>query len=253
MRKRVFIATIFLGASLNGLFCKDFITKKEIKKYVNSLGFPKWYYDIKDIKKAKESFVELLLPLIKKENQKIYNERITAINIFKKGYFSWSNQEKTTIIKLAKKYKIRDIFNQQEYKKRIDKIPISLVLAQAAIESGWGKSRFVKDANNIFGHWTFSEIGIVPLKRDENKKHKLKLFRNLSESIATYMLNLNRNRAYKEFRKERFLCKLENKTFNGMIAAKNLKRYSAIGIEYVYRLKRVIRVNNLNRYDSEMG
>ncbi len=233
--------------SLNGA---DGMTKREVLAYVDSLGMPDWYYEIKDVKEAKKAFVEYLLPIIKKENQKIEEERALVEGMFSKSFFEWSRLEVLKISRLAKKYKIRSIYDSRTFKKRVAPIPVSLVLAQAAVESGWGKSRFVKDANNIFGHWTFGKLGIVPKKRDSNKKHKLKLFKNISESVATYMLNLNRNRAYREFRSERYAHMISGREYTGEVAAENMRRYSQIGMEYVKIIKSVIMENELHLLDS---
>lgn len=236
-----------MAASLSA---KDGMTKAEVLAYVDSLGFPDWYYEIRDVKEAKKAFVEYLLPIIKAENEKIEQERELVLGVFSKSFFEWNRLEVLKISKLAKKYKIRSIYDVSTFKKRVAPIPVSLVLAQAAVESGWGKSRFVKDANNVFGHWTFGKLGITPKKRDSNKKHKLKLFKNISESVATYMLNLNRNYAYREFRSERYAHMMEGVDYTGDVAAENMRRYSQIGEQYVEIIKSVIIENELHLFDS---
>jgi len=248
--KRVFYPVLMWFLLASSLMAKDGMTKQEVLAYVDSLGLPEWYYEIKDVKEAKRAFVEYLLPIIREENRKIEEERELVLGIFSKSFFEWSKQEALKISKLAKKYKIKSIYDINKFKKRVAPIPVSLVLAQAAVESGWGKSRFVKDANNIFGHWTFGKIGIVPKKRDSNKKHKLKLFKNISESVATYMLNLNRNHAYREFRNERYAHIMNGQEYSGEVAAENMRRYSQIGKEYVRIIKNVIMENELHLLDS---
>jgi len=158
--------------------------------------------------------------------------------IFNKSFFEWSKQDIIFLAKTAKRYKINSIYNKKEFLKRVNMIPKNLVLAQAAIESGWGKSRFVKEANNIFGQWTFSNFGLVPNDRDKDKKHKLRVFKNLSSSIRAYMKNLNSNRAYKEFREARSVKKDH---FDAFEAAKHLKRYSQLKDEYVKILTKTIK------------
>ena len=214
------------------------MSKQKVKAYVDSLGFPKWYYRLKDVDKTKTAFIKILSPLIDKENQKILNSRAKTIRIFSKNFFEWSKQDIIFLAKTAKRYKINSIYNKKEFLKRVNIIPKNLVLAQAAIESGWGKSRFVKEANNIFGQWTFSDFGLVPNDRDKDKKHKLRVFKNLSSSIRAYMKNLNSNRAYKEFREARFVKKDH---FDAFEAAKHLKRYSQLKDEYVKILTKTIK------------
>ncbi len=89
-----------------------------------------------------------------------------------------------------------------------------LALVQGAIESGWGKSRFVREANNIFGHWTWGEVGLIPLGREEGKTHKIRIFRTMQSSVDAYILNLNRHYAYKSFRKARLKKREEGKSIN---------------------------------------
>ena len=215
-------------------------------------AFPEYYYKIKDIKKQKETFVNIMLPLIQNENKKILLLRKKIINIFQDKNLLFNTKEIKFLAKTAKNYKIKDIFNKKEYLEKIDKIPPSLALAQAAIESGWGKSRFVKEANNIFGHWEYSNKGLAPKSKYEHIKinYSLKIFPSLEDSIRVYFRNLNRNRAYKEFRKKREEFRKENKLFTGIDAADTLKHYSQLKDEYVKRLKNLIISNNWIKYDN---
>ena len=237
------VSTVF--ANDNGL------SKKEVLAYVDSLGMPPEYYEIRDVEESKRAFVEYLLPIIKEENRKIEEERSFVQILFHKSYFEWSRLEVLKLTKLAEKYNIRSIYNQDAFIRRIAPIPISLVLAQAAVESGWGRSRFVRDANNVFGHWTFGKLGIAPKEREPGKRHKLKLFKNINESVATYMLNLNRNHAYREFRTARWLHMREGEDFQGFVAAEKMHRYSEIGDAYVRMIKSLIEENDWHRYDPE--
>ncbi len=215
-------------------------------------AFPSWYYKIKNIKQQKKAFCEILLPLIQKENQQILKLRKKIINIFNDPYFLLNPKKVEFLAKIAKTYKIKDITNKEEFLKKIDTIPPSLALAQAAIESGWGKSRFVKIANNLFGHWEYSNKGIKPKSKYEHIEinYSIKIFPSIEASIKTYMRNLNRNPAYKEFRELRYQYKKENKKFTGLIAASTLKNYSQLKEEYVKILKKVIKSNHLEKFDK---
>ncbi len=216
---------------------------------VNS--FPADYYKIKDPAKQKESFVKILYPLILKEERKIRAERA-----FVKAFFSHftedgiANPEATArLAKIAKKYRIKNLYDKEEYLKRIDTIPVSLVLAQAAIESRWGKSRFAREANNLFGMWTWGKRGIVPKNRPEGERYKIRIFSSLEESVASYMRNLNRHWAYEEFREARAAARRKGIAFTGFVAAVYLKRYSQMGERYTRMVKSTIKKHQWNLFD----
>jgi Bax protein len=156
------------------------------------------------------------------------------------------------LAKIAKIYKIKDITNKEEFLKKIDTIPPSLALAQAAIESGWGKSRFTKEANNLFGHWEYSNNGLKPKSKYDHIKidYSLKIFPSIEASIAAYMRNLNRNPAYKKFRDLRYKYHKEHKKFTGLIAADTMINYSQLHEKYVELLKKMIKSNHWDKYDN---
>jgi len=214
-------------------------------------NFPAWYYEISTSKEKKSAFFKILVPIVKESQERIREERS-----FVKSFFN-DLKEKTPksedlekISKLAKRYRIKNIYNQENFLKRVCAIPASLVLAQAAMESGWGSSRFVKEANNIFGHWTYGEKGLIPAQRGNGKTHKIRIFDSLEESVVAYMLNLNRHSAYKEFRDLRYLSIKEKNHFGGFEAAGTMTNYSAIGAEYNTQLKNIISQNSLLGYDE---
>jgi len=202
-------------------------------------SFPDYYYKL-PIKEQKKEFKKILLPMIYAENKKILLERAQVKSIFDDPLFPLKKEDFLILSKLAKKYKIKDIYNKDEFLKKIDIIPPALVLAQGAIESAWGRSYFVKEANNIFGQWDYSGKGMVPRHRDPGKTHTIKIFKSLQDSLSAYMRNLNRNPAYREFRELRYKYRKENKPFTAEVAANTLHRYSQLGNEYVRRLKIMI-------------
>jgi len=230
--------------------------KKTIFSFLFALNlysaFPEWYYKINNISQQKKAFVEIMLPLIQTENQHILTTREKIIKIFNDPYFILKPENIEFLSKIAKKYKIKDILNKEEFLKKIYSIPPSLALAQAAIESGWGKSRFVRKANNIFGHWEYSNNGLKPKSTYKHIKinYSLKIFPSLEDSIKAYMLNLNRNRAYKEFRNLRFEYKSKNHLFTGIEAAKTMRLYSQKKDEYVKLLQKMITQNHWERFDK---
>ena len=218
-----------------------------------SKGMPKEYYQIKDRKKSKDYFFEYIYKLSEIENKKVLEERSFIKNILNSNILHINTNSKSFIrlLEIKKKYRIKKLYDLKSYMKKIDTIPPALILAQAAIESGWGKSRFVKIANNIFGHWTYNpRIGIVPEQRDEDAKHLIRVFKSLQHSISAYMLNLNRNSAYKQFQEKRYKIKLNNKKVTGLELSQTMINYSGIGKEYLSILKMVIQNNKLEQYDK---
>ncbi len=216
-------------------------------------GFPYYYYDINNVKKQKKEFMKILLPLVNRSNKKIEKEREFVKNFFKiaeeNDFRGLSVDNLKNLIRLYHKYHIKQLFDKKQYLKRIDTVPASLALAQAAIESGWGKSRFVLEANNIFGHWTYTGKGLVPTNRDAGKTHMIRIFNSLQSSVNAYTLNLNRNRAYRDFRNRRKKAHDEKKVYNGLMASKTMINYSALREKYIKILNSVIKRNNLLYYD----
>jgi len=208
-------------------------------------AFPDWFYNISNVNEKKKAFIKIMLPLIKSENNRILAQRKAVIAIFNNPFYLVDKNALKTLAIIAKEYKIKDILNKKEFLKRVDTIPISLVLAQAAIESGWGSSRFVKEANNIFGHWSFSNRGLKPLSRYEEIEYEysIRIFPTLTHSIRAYMKNLNTNKAYEKFRENRFKHRINNKTFSGIEAAKDMQNYSQLREEYVKILQKIIKKN----------
>ncbi|NPA11472.1 MAG: mannosyl-glycoprotein endo-beta-N-acetylglucosamidase [Epsilonproteobacteria bacterium] len=205
-------------------------------------ALPQWYYKIKNIKEKKEAFISIMTPLIQSQNQKILKERIKILSVFKDPFFLLNPSIIAFLAKEAKKYKIKDILDKEEFLKRVDTIPLKLALAQAIVESGWGSSRFTKEANNLFGHWEYSNKGLLPKSRYDNIdiNYSIKIFPSLSASIAAYMKNLNTNPAYKEFRQKRYLARKRGVKYSPYTAAKTLINYSQRKEEYVKLLEKII-------------
>lgn len=196
----------------------------------------------------KQVFMEVLYPLIKNAQHKIALERQEArFLLFYAKHFDLGPLE-PKLDRLATKYRIKKKYDLASYMLKIDSIPDSLVLAQAAAESGWGSSRFVKEANNLFGEWTWGEKGLIPNDRDKGKKHKIRIFDTLQDSIDSYMLNLNRHYAYKRFRQARSEARQKGEAFRGRHATQHLQNYSGIGDEYHNLLQGIIKYNKMCEY-----
>ncbi len=217
-------------------------------------GLPPYYYQIDDVAKQKEAFIKELKMLVNKGNEDILKEREFVTTFFEKAtpdaFRGLNHQNIGQLIAIRNKYGVESLFDRNEYFKRIDKIPTSLVLAQAALESGWGKSRFAKEANNLFGHWTYSGVGLMPQNRAVGKTHMIRVFSSLQKSVSAYMLNLNTNEAYTLFRNNRQEAKNSGKRFGGMEASKTMINYSEQKEEYVKMIKEMIEQNNLLIYDN---
>jgi len=217
-------------------------------------GFDESYYKIRNSKVKKAAFVNTLLPKIQKAQKQIISDRIFIERFFKKYLFTYSlkaRYDMKRLIKLSKKYRVKHMYNEAEYLQKIDLIPISLVLAQSAVESAWGDSRFAKEGNNLFGEWTWGKKGIIPEGRDENATHKLRIFDSLDASIARYMLNLNRHRSYKDFRSLRASKRNVQQNFSGLDAATKMTNYSQMREVYNRLLINVIKGNGFIAYDEK--
>lgn len=140
----------------------------------------------------KQAFVEYFLPLINAENQRIQEDRSRLLALRGRGDLGFI--DKGWVRGLAEHYQLEDFeFGSDQHWEdliaRVDVIAISLVLAQSANESGWGTSRFAREANNFFGHWCFQRgCGLVPAARAEGANHEVAVFRSASDSLQRYLL-----------------------------------------------------------------
>ena len=133
----------------------------------------------------------------------------------------------------------------------MDIIPVSLAIAQAAKETGWGTSRFAIEGNALFGQWTWSGEGIKPAGIDsENAKHKVMKFKVLKASVRAYQRNLNTHGSYKKFRSERASMRDNEEELDSLLLADYLDKYAATGKEYTKILKQIIKQNNLKDFDK---
>ncbi len=209
--------------------------------------FPKDLDEIKNVKLKKETFIKIVLPLIVAENEKILDDRYELKKITSKKITT--DKEKYWLRQKLKEYKVLkgDI---KELEKRMDVIPVSIALAQAAKESGWGTSRFALEGNAIFGQWTWDGKGIAPLERAKNKGHKILRFPILRASVKAYQNNLNTHRGYKDFREKRHSLRKRNRTVKGLELTSTLDKYAQTGKEYTEVLKKIIRDNRLSDFES---
>ena len=208
---------------------------------------PKDIKTLGDTKKKRELFIKIVLPLILSENSKITEDRKKLFKILGKNFNTVG--ERVWLKRRFKEYKIDDR-DLSKLKMRMDIIPVSIALAQAANESGWGTSRFALEGNALFGQWTWSKKGISPKNKDPDQSHKILQFQVLKASVKAYKNNLNTHNAYKEFREVRAQLRQENKQIIGLDLIKYLKAYAAIGEKYVLILEDIIENNSLTDFDK---
>ena len=194
----------------------------------------------------KETFIKIVLPLIVAENEKILDDR-QKLKILSEKKFT-SDLEKQWLRQKLLEYKVKK-GDLNELRVRMDIIPVSIALAQAAKESGWGTSRFALEGNAIFGQWTWSGQGIAPLNRDGDKNHKILKFPILRASVKAYKNNLNTHKSYAKFREKRKSLREKNKNVTGLSLTGTLKNYAQTGSEYTKILNQIITQNRLSDFE----
>ena len=194
----------------------------------------------------KETFIKIVLPLIVAENERILADRKKLKSIYKKKITT--DLEKQWLRQKLLEYKVKK-GDMEELVLRIDIIPTSIALAQAAKESGWGTSRFALEGNAIFGQWTWSGQGIAPLDRESDEKHKVLKFPILRASVKAYQNNLNTHKSYLRFRDKRSIMRETNSDISGLELTETLKKYAQTGVEYTKILNKIIRQNRLTDFE----
>ena len=213
-----------------------YLTK--LPKDLNSLG---------NTKIKRELFIKIVLPLILDENEKITEDRKKLFKILSKNFNTAG--ERVWLKRRFKEYKIEDQ-DLAKLKMRMDIVPVSIAIAQAANESGWGTSRFALEGNALFGQWTWSKKGISPKKKDKNQTHKVLQFQILKASVRAYKNNLNTHNAYRDFREARAQMREDKGQVTGLELTKHLKNYASIGEKYVSILDSIIVKNSLTDFDD---
>ncbi len=200
----------------------------------------------------KRYFFFVYAPLVLESNESILHDRERLLDLA--GQKTRSEEDEAWLRELADRYFLKDDLDADlttELLRRVDAIPPSLALAQAAVESGWSTSRFADMGNALFGQWTWSGDGITPSEqRDNLGDYKIKAFDSPDQSIAAYMHNLNTHRSYQGFREERAKQRKDGNEPDGKSLASTLTSYSEKGQEYVETLLSVIRVNGLEQVDG---
>jgi Bax protein len=223
------------------------VRKEKLVKPVSLTLLPHEIKMIENTNKRKDLFIQIILPLIIKENNNIKLDR--------KKLFSILNKSKNTKAEkswLGSKFKQYGVTNKDvsTLKIRMDEIPVSMAIAQAAKETGWGTSRFAQEGNALFGQWTWSGEGIKPTGADDDSTHKVMKFKVLQASVKAYQRNLNTHSSYKEFRSARAELRDEKKKLDSLILSEHLDKYAETGREYVRILQQIIKQNKLTDFDD---
>ena len=224
----------------------DRVRSKKLVKPIYFTRLPKDLDEIKSITRKKETFLQILLPLVVAENEIIIKDRKFLLKILKK------NQSEKNVKWINKKYKEYKVSkkNIDELIRKMDIVPSSIALAQAAKESGWGTSRFALEGNAIFGQWTWNGVGIEPLEKVDGQKHKILKFPILRASVKAYITNLNSHSGYKSFRKKREELRSQNKNLTGLDLIHELENYAQTGKEYTKILEKIIKQNDLDEFET---
>lgn len=201
----------------------------------------------------KAAFFAFLLPRIEAENQRI-DELRARVEALQSAEGPWDGPTEGWLKDLETRYGASssetgaDRLNR--LLRRVDRIPPSLALAQAATESAWGTSRFAQAGRNFFGQWCYTEgCGLVPLLRPEGSEHEVRLFERSADSVVSYMHNLNSHPAHRSFRVLRAAARREGRPLSGELLAPGLLRYSERRAAYVADLLAIMRFNGLDRFD----
>lgn len=220
------------------------------------MTLPEDIVEITDVNRRKSLFLRSLLPIVLLENRRLREQRSMLEVFFKQGVPQPGSEAHDWLLEISQSMKVRgqltDPQTQQTLLRRLDEIPATMTLAQAAIESGWGTSRFALEGNSLFGQWTYSTSrGIAPTDRDEDATHLVRAFPDLQASVRAYMRNLNTNRAYREFRDARAEMRDRGEDLSAVELVKHLHRYSQRGLEYVEELQKIIKGRTLAEFDID--
>ena len=246
-------STVRLSASTIKQLFKDTnynlkdVRKNKLVKPINLDLLPEEMKMIENTSQRKNLFIQIVLPLILDENNQIKLDRKKLFVVLNKNNNSDAEQKW-----LNMKFKQYGVKNKDlsTLKIRMDEIPVSLAIAQAAKETGWGTSRFALEGNALFGQWTFSGDGIKPKSSDNDKTHKVMKFQILKASVRAYQRNLNTHSSYKKFRKLRAQSRDNDEKLDSLILADCLDQYAATGDEYTKTLKKIILQNSLKDFDE---
>lgn len=204
----------------------------------------------------KNMFIGYLAPIVAEVNDEMRQRRAALLRV--QGWFEAGKEldvaSRDWLHRLSQRYRVKASEPSDQVAgllQRVDVIPVSLALAQGALESAWGTSRFALLGNNIFGKWCFKPgCGIVPARRAAGATHEVAAYPNVAAAVRDYMHHLNSHPIYEELRRRRAMARSADRVPQGGDLAAGLDRYSAKGQQYVEIIRSVIRVNELARFDG---
>jgi len=199
------------------------------------------------VTEKKRYFFAFMKPFVVERNRQIAKDRSRLLALMRTSQIA--DKDLQWLQKMADNYRVEmkaqldDKFWQQMIA-RVDIVPVEMALVQAANESAWGQSRFAREGNNFFGQWCYSKgCGIVPNQRSQGSTHEVRRFDSPAESVKAYIRNINRSRAYREFRSIRSAQRSQNQPLDAEKLAMGLKSYSERGMAYVKTIQAMIRSN----------
>ena len=223
------------------------VRKTKLVKPISLSLLPHEIKKIENIKARKKLFIQIILPLVLKENNNIKLDRKKLFSIINKN--KNTTREKKWLKRKFKQYGVQKN-DLSTLKVRMDEIPVSIAIAQAAKETGWGVSRFAQEGNALFGQWTWTGEGIKPAEADNTSTHKVMKFNVLQASVKAYQRNLNTHNSYRNFRSARAELRDRKKKLDSLILTEYLDKYAETGKEYVKILQQIIRQNKLTDFDD---
>ena len=227
---------------------------QQLSKFIITRKFPANVSTISDPSFRKEFFIKILYPIVELENLALERQHSFAIAIRDQNQWPEDANTSAWLIDTLAEYKVVNKDFDKAINQLIDKldsVPTKLVIAQAAIESGWGTSRFALEGNSLFGQWTYAKnMGLTPTDREQGKRHQVRAFKNLRMSVRSYLQNINKNHAYRELRLLRKKARDNNLRPNALQLAEGLFRYSQRGHEYVKEIKQIINSKTLRAVPS---
>jgi len=223
----------------------------DIRQETEEIGVLPDFSSIADIKQRKKQFLAFLGPIVHSENARTLAQRQRLVHLWQLHRLEVriAQQDKQWLSEICQEYKVDLIPDASssfwmELLARVDVVPVSLALIQAANESGWGTSRFACEGNNLFGQWYFArEGGMIPLERGEDQNHKLAQFDSINAAVRSYFRNLNTGAAYREFRQLRADCRSQGRSPDAWSLVGGLIRYSEQGQTYIDLLRQMLRNN----------
>lgn len=226
--------------------------------YVSSLPEDLGFID--EVGRKKKLFFSAVLPLVLSANERVSRDRAKLLRLRDRllDGANLHSSERDWLFRLAERYGVKsseDIDRPllDALSSRVDVVPVSLALAQAAVESGWGSSRFARHGNALFGQRAWSDDkGIVPMERTDSEGHVVRTYDTLLSSVSSYIHNLNTHPSYQEFRIDREAMRESGESLDGKQLAGGLLAYAEIGARYVEILRQVIEKNRLTEFDDAL-